>query len=328
MATDIVRAEQTIKDLVRSNWGAITGSLPETVNPKRFAQLVFNSVRKTPALAQATATSLIGSLLAASVMGLEVDTPLGEANLLPFRRTNKRTNESWVEAQLIIGYQGVLKLYRQHPMAGHAASGWVGEHDTFEYAYGLTPHLRHVPAFGERGKPVAYWASYTLKDGTSDFVVLTPREVAELRGKGLDEKRDVADPQHWMERKTALKQVLKMAPRSTQLAAALIADEQDVATISHVSGMESVATAISSIAPVEHIDHVTGEVTDLPDSDDDSDLTLVREALTAHGVETKAQQATYVSKMLGREIVGLVQLTPDERVEVLARLAQDSSPKQ
>ena len=262
----VARAEATIQDLVRNNWEAISGALPETISSKRFAHLVFNSVRKTPRLAEATAASLVGSLLAAASLGLEVDTPLQEANLVPYRRKDRRTGREWTEAQLIIGYQGVLKLFRQHPEAGRAASGWVGERDEFNFNYGTDPSLTHAPASGDRGKPVAFWASYSLKDGTTDFVVLTPLEVAQLRGKGVDEKRDVADPQHWMERKTALKQVLKMAPRSTQLATAMVVDEQPIQRVTQMQDMAPVAQAIAHIDPAQEepepddVDTITGEV--------------------------------------------------------------------
>ena len=141
------QAEQTVQSLVRDNWAAIRQSLPSTMDPKRFARLIFNSVRRTPKLAQCSATSLIGSLLSASALGLEVDSPLGESYLVPYK----------TDAQLIVGYQGIVKLYRQHPMAGQVASGWVGERDRFEYAYGTQPYLTHVPALGDRGEPIAFW---------------------------------------------------------------------------------------------------------------------------------------------------------------------------
>ena len=249
------QAETSVQSLVRDNWQAISQSLPSTMEPKRFARLIFNSVRRTPKLAQCTATSLIGSLLASSALGLEVDTPLGEAYLVPYG----------TDAQLIVGYQGIVKLYRQHPMAGTISSGWVGSNDRFDYAYGTQPYLNHKPAGADRGDPVAFWASYTLKDGTADFVVLTPTEVAELRGKV--KKGDIADPQHWMARKTALKQVLKLAPKSTQLAAALIIDEQPVGEVHQVTGLESVAESVAAIAAHEQphpddVDPDTGEVLD------------------------------------------------------------------
>ena len=244
------QAEQTVQSLVRDNWAAISQSLPSTMDPKRFARLIFNSVRRTPKLAQCSATSLIGSLLSASALGLEVDSPLGESYLVPYKP----------DAQLIVGYQGIVKLYRQHPMAGQVASGWVGERDRFEYAYGTQPYLTHVPAQGDRGEPIAFWASYSLKDGTTDFAVLSPAEVKALRGNM--KKGDIADPQHWMSRKTVLKQVLKLAPKSTQLAAALMIDEQPVGGVHQVTGLESVAASVAAIAAEvgEEVDPETGEV--------------------------------------------------------------------
>ena len=254
LAKQQAHAEQTVQSLVRGNWAAISQSLPATMDPKRFARLIFNSVRRTPKLAQCSATSLIGSLLSSSALGLEVDTPLGESYLVPYGQ----------DAQLIVGYQGIVKLYRQHPMAGQVGSGWVGQRDRFDYAYGTSPFLTHVPARGDRGEPIAFWASYTLKDGTTDFVVLSPEEVATLRGK--TRKGDIADPQHWMSRKTALKQVLKLAPKSTMLAAALMVDEQPVGGAHQVTGLESVAASVAAIAH-EAIDPATGEVLDeVPDS--------------------------------------------------------------
>ena len=260
------KAEGSIKDLVRNNWDAIKDSLPDTMELRRFARLVFNSVRKTPRLAEATATSLIGSLLAASSLGLEVDTPLGEAYLLPYRRKNRSTGAEWVEAQLIVGYQGIVKLYRQHPMAGTLSSEWIGAHDHLDYSYGTDKHLMHIPKLGDRGEPIGVWASYALKDGTSDFVVLSMAEVAELRGKGEGEKRDVADPQHWMERKTAIKQVLKLAPKSTHLAAALVVDEQPIGQAANVAGLDAVARVVQVDEP--NVSTIAGEIEPAPEGID------------------------------------------------------------
>lgn len=238
------RAEATVKDLVRANWAAIQAALPETMDGRRFAGLVFNSVRRTPRLAEATASSLAGALLNAAALGLEVDTPLGEAYLLPYRRRTGGGGGETVEAQLVVGYQGLLRLCRQHPSFRSVSSGWVGANDRFEYRYGTDPHLEHTPALGDRGGMVAVWAAYSLRDGTGDFVVLSPAEVTALRGK---DRSDVADPQHWMARKTALKQVLKTAPKSARMSVAMQVDEQ---------------AARPGAPTVTAVDPDTGEITD------------------------------------------------------------------
>lgn len=243
---DATKAEQTVQDLVRGSWDAIAGSLPASMDSKRFARLVFNSVRKTPTLATATTASMLGALLTASALGLEVGLN-NEAHLVPYKRRDKRSGREWVEAQLIVGYGGLVKLFQQHPMARGVNTNWVGEHDTFDYEYGTDSRLVHKPALGERGRPIAFWASYELANGVRDFLILSPSQVARLRGKGENEKRDIEDPEHWMERKTVLKQVLKLAPKSTAAQWAMVVDEQPG------GDLQKVHPAIS-----------TGEITDVP----------------------------------------------------------------
>ncbi len=260
------KAEASIKDLVRHNWDAVKDSLPATMEPKRFARLVFNAVRKTPKLGECTAVSMIGSLIAASSIGVEVNTPLQEAYLIPYG----------AEATFIMGYQGYVKLFRQHPDADDVSSGWIGSKDVLEYAYGRDKYLTHKPTFGDRGDCIGVWAMYTLKSGGWDFVVLTMDQVKALRMKG--EGGDVRDPEHWMARKTALRQVLKLAPKSSAMAAAMAADEHAGRDAARSAGVAvqlpdapNISTVAGSIEPPhgeppareeEVIDEVTGEVLD------------------------------------------------------------------
>lgn len=256
------KAEASIKDLVRHNWDAVKDSLPATMEPKRFARLVFNAVRKTPKLGDCTAVSMIGSLIAASSIGVEVNTPLQEAYLIPYGS----------EATFIMGYQGYVKLFRQHPDADDVSSGWIGAKDVLEYSYGRDKHLTHKPTLADRGACIGVWAMYTLKSGGWDFVVLTMDQVKALRLK--DEGGDVRDPEHWMARKTALRQVLKLAPKSSAMAAAMAADEhtgRDAARAAgvavHLPDAQNISTVAGSIEPSrddepERIDEQTGEVLD------------------------------------------------------------------
>lgn len=313
LARQQAAAETSVQSLVRDNWAAISQSLPSTMDPKRFARLIFNSVRRTPKLASCSATSLIGSLLSSSALGLEVDTPLGESYLVPYG----------TDAQLIVGYQGIVKLYRQHPMAGAVASGWVGANDRFEYAYGTHPHLTHVPARGDRGEVVAFWASYTLKDGQTDFVVLSPAEVVALRGKV--KKGDIADPQHWMSRKTALKQVLKLAPKSTALAAAMVIDEQTVGGVHQVTGLESVAATVAAIAeaspelePGEPVDAETGEVLDAAWRKKATTRLLI--GFKRLGVTERDERLMWTALIAGREVQSTNDLTLPELRDLLGRV--------
>lgn len=268
-------AERTVQDMIRESWSAISASLPDTMDGKRFARLVFNAVRKTPRLAEASGNSMIGSVLVASALGLEIGLN-NEAHLVPYKRRDKKTGREWVEAQLIVGYGGLVKLFQQHPMARGVSTGWVGANDRFDFARGTSSFLDHRPALGDRGEPIAFWAAYELSNGVRDFEVLSVEAVARIRGKDANEERDIADPEHWMERKTVLKQVLKLAPKSTSLKWAMQVDEQPGGDLERqrthvaIAGGDDPTAALAPAAggeaeaegEAELVDPETGEVLD------------------------------------------------------------------
>lgn len=225
----------------------IAEALPKHIDPDRFTRLALTTLRKTPALQRCNPESFVGALLTASALGLEPDVN-GEAYLVPYKR----------ECTLIVGYQGLAKLFWQHPLAARLSAEYVCENDEFTYSKGTDPHIHHEPALGDRGKVIAYYGIVGLKNGANWFDVFTPAQIKALRGPVRS--GNIRDPEHWMERKTALKQVLKLAPKATQLVAVQQVDEQPgsiqrAATIAQVE-----APAIEAAS--EAIDPETGEVLD------------------------------------------------------------------
>lgn len=212
---------QTIGAMIQSLRPELARALPKGLDADRLARLALTVLRQTPKLAQSTPQSFAGSLLTAAALGLEPGVQ-GEAWLVPYEDRRKGV----IECQFIAGYQGLAKLFWQNPLARHLDSQAVYEVDEFDYSYGTDPFLKHKPSRGDdRGKVIYYYAVATLQNGGSSFVVLTPAEVKKLRGGKVGASGNIDDPMRWMERKTALKQLLKTLPKSTQLAAALDADE-------------------------------------------------------------------------------------------------------
>jgi recombination protein RecT len=205
--------KQSIGSMIQSLRPEIGRALPRGMDADRMARLALTVLRQTPALAQCSPQSFAGALLTAAALGLEPGVN-GEAYLVPYKR----------ECQLIIGYQGMAKLFWQNPLARHLDAQAVHANDLFEYEYGLTPVLKHRPCNGDRGDIIYYYAVATLSTGGSSFIVLTPAEVRKLRGTSRASSID--DPMHWMERKTALRQLIKTLPRSTMLNAAVTVDEE------------------------------------------------------------------------------------------------------
>lgn len=213
----------TIAQVITRMQGEIARALPKHMDADRMARLALTVVRRTPKLAECTPASFAGALLTAAALGLEPGVN-DEAYLVPYE--DRRAGI--VECQLIIGYKGLTKLFYQHPMARHIDAQVVYEHDTFDYQYGTNPYLAHKPARGDRGVVECYYAVASLSNGASAFVVLSPEDVKALRqGKvGPDPKFKAGDPMHWLERKTAIRQLVKLLPKSVTLAAAVEADER------------------------------------------------------------------------------------------------------
>lgn len=230
----------------------IAEALPKHLDPTRFTRLALTSLRKNPQLQRCNPESFIGALLTASALGLEPDVN-GECYLVPYKG----------ECTLIIGYQGVSKLFWTHPMSDRLSAEYVCQNDHFEFRKGTDPYIDHKPAIGERGPVIAYYAIVGLKNGAVWFDVFTPAQIAKLRGPVR--KGGIADPEHWMERKTALKQTLKLAPKATTLGQIQALDEKP-GSIQQAVQVAQVTQAVEAPAPasqqVEQIDAETGEVLD------------------------------------------------------------------
>lgn len=227
----------------------ITRALPRHMDGDRMARLALTVVRKTPKLAECSPESFAGALLTCAALGLEPGVN-DEAYLVPYKR----------ECQLIIGFKGYAKLFYQHPLAANIDAQAVYDGDEFDYQYGTDPFLRHKPALRDRGDVVAYYASARLTNGASAFVVLTPEEVRALRGGRVGSSGDVPDPQRWMERKTALRQLVKLLPKSTELVHASAVDEQPGSHLRAAIERGEIEAATPYQGPP--VDPDTGEVLD------------------------------------------------------------------
>jgi len=210
------RKEPTVEEFIGQLVPQIQRALPAGMDGDRIARLALTVVRKDRALQQCNPYSFAGALLTAAALGLEIGT--GEAHIVAYKG----------ECTFIPDFKGLAKLFWQHPLARHLDCQVVYANDDFDYAYGLDPFLRHKPARGDRGPIEAYYAVAALSTGAKAFVVLTPDECKALRGGkvGPDARFKGGDPMHWMERKTALKQLMKLMPKTTQLARAMLADER------------------------------------------------------------------------------------------------------
>lgn len=201
---------KTLKDLVQQMEGQFAKALPKVITPDRFTRIALTALSSNPNLMECDRNSFLGALMNAAQLGLEPNTPLGQAYLIPY----KNTKRGITECQFQIGYKGLLDLaYRSGEVATVQAQ-IVYENDKFEYELGLEPKLVHIPADGERGAAVRVYAVFKLKNGGYSFEVMSMDDVkrhAQKYSKAFSSGPWQTNFEE-MAKKTVLKKVLKYAP--------------------------------------------------------------------------------------------------------------------
>ena len=180
--------------------GAVKRALPSVMTPERFTRIAVSALSTTPKLAECHPMTFIGAMMTAAQLGLEPNTPLGQAYLIPFWNGKARR----LECQSHVVY----------------------ENDTFEYSFGLEPSLKHVPAMSNRGAPVAVYAVFKTKDDGYGYEVMSWADVmdhARKFSKSYDNGPWQTNTEE-MAKKTVLKKVLKYAPLSSEFVKGTMAD--------------------------------------------------------------------------------------------------------
>ena len=167
--------------LVQRMAPAIAKALPRHVSPDRMSRIVTTALRTTPKLAECTPASFLGCVMQLAQLGLEPNTPLGHAYLIP--RVNRK--QGFTYCTQIIGYQGMIDIARRSGMVSNVYAYAVREGDEFAYQLGTERSVRHVPS-EERGREErklthVYAVAKYASGGDPDFIVLTQEKIEARR---------------------------------------------------------------------------------------------------------------------------------------------------
>lgn len=220
--------ELLVNDMAKGQLAAVAAA---HMKPERMMRLMANAIRTTPKLAECDPMSLLGGMMTCAGLGLEPNTVLGHAYLIPFR--NKR--KGITEVQVVIGYKGLIDLARR---SGHITSISAGVHydddDLWEYEEGTEARLRRIPG-AEEGEPLHAYAIAKFVDGGHAYVVLPWSKVMKIRngsqGWQTAVRYNKTDSSPWkthepeMAKKTAIRALAKYLPLSIEFMDALSADE-------------------------------------------------------------------------------------------------------
>lgn len=211
--------------------GAMEQVLPKHMSSDRMLRVAVMAVRTTPHLAECSTASVIASLMACSMLGLEPNSPLKQAYLIPYWSSKI----GGYECQLIIDYRGKIDLARRSGEIANVQAHAVYDGDSWDYGLGLEPFLKHKPS-GKVGredpkKLTHVYCVVKLKEQGTDpiFVVLSRDQIEARRMRGASGRKGrdgkpISTP--WdtdyekMAKKTAVHECMTWAPRSAEMAIA------------------------------------------------------------------------------------------------------------
>lgn len=248
----------TIKDYINQMQGEIAKALPKVMTPERFTRIALSAVSNTPELANCTPKSFLAAMMNAAQLGLEPNTPLGQAYLIPYR------NKGTLECQFQVGYKGLIDLAYRSGDVKTIQAHVVYEHDEFEYELGLEPKLRHIPAKENRGEPIWFYAVFKLINGGEGFEVMSIEDVRNHAKKYSKSYSSSYSP--WttsfeeMAKKTVIKKVLKYAPMKTDFVRAITEDETIKHDIDFDMSMVPNDVVEADYTETTETDNTTGEV--------------------------------------------------------------------
>lgn len=241
--------------------------LPKHMKAERVMRVAMMAIYKTPRLRLCEPDTIVAAVMQASELGLEPGGPLGHGYLIP-RKNGKRSRElrrDVYECQFQPGYQGLVDLARRSGQVAALYARVVHEKDpVWVIKYGTEDKLEHEPYQGQDdpGKMISVYAVCILKDSPrAQFDVMARGDVERIRGRSQSPNEGpwVTDYEE-MAKKTVLKRLLKMLPKSVEMADAIDLDTSEYEVVQ--DGPAAIETGTA-----RHADELRGRLSALTNGD-------------------------------------------------------------
>lgn len=212
-----------IGGLLNKKMAALQNFLGTKENALRFMSCVMKCIETTPGLLECKPDSLLGAFMEAAGLGFYPGNTSGDCYVLPYKGKNGTV------AQFQMGYRGLKTLAYRAGLV-RAGAELVYEHDDFEEELGTLQRLTHRRAKGERGKPIGAYAWAEVTPGKVVFQYMTEDQIMKIKALSQGARSEYSpwnsktDPEKWMWKKTAWKQLAKMIPTSDKLDRAVYLD--------------------------------------------------------------------------------------------------------
>lgn len=267
----VKKAEDSIHDLLLKMGPEIARALPKHMSADRLGRIALTAIRNTPKLLECSRMSLLASIMTCAQLGLEPNTPLGQAYLIP-RSLSRQVNGNWTKVWEVcfqVGYQGLLDLAYRSGQYSDIYAQEVYEGDRFAYKLGLNRDLVHEPCEDEskKGAMTHVYAVYHTKNGGFDFQVWPVAKILRHAENYSDSYKNKKSAWHandasrlGMMKKTVLLALLKYGPKSIEQVVAITSDEKVKLDVNPDMGeVPAVEEADFRVSTTPH-DPETGEV--------------------------------------------------------------------
>lgn len=231
-----LRQITTVRDLLSNAQAGeqLAAVAASHMSPERMMRLLALAIDKTPKLADCTPLSILGCLMTCASLGLEPNTVMGHAYLVPFENRRKKT----VEATLVVGYRGFLQLgHNSGQLAGFDAGIHYSDDEHWLFRKGAKAVLEHVPG-PEKGDKLHAYAEVALANGSLIRVVWPWEKVLAHRDKYSQGYKTAIQygktDNPWqtnediMAMKTMIRQLAKWMPMSSEIVRAAQVDGRQI----------------------------------------------------------------------------------------------------
>ena len=148
----------------------IDNALPQgNMSTKRYISACLTALAVQPKLMQCQTSSVLKAMMESARYGLEPNSPLSEAALVPYGK----------ECTFLIEYRGMMKLAWNTGLIKSLDYDKVCKGDEFDYSKGSSGlSFHHRPSLGSsRGEGKIYYAYAELKHGGTAFQVMTRDDI-------------------------------------------------------------------------------------------------------------------------------------------------------
>ena len=161
----------------------------KALDPEKVVRLTLNAMSKTPKLRATTLDSMLGCMMTAAALGIEPNTVLEHAWILPYQNRKKNQAGQWfsvIEAQFMIGYRGYVALAYRFDGLDMLHADAICDKDLYESYISseveTATFFKHQKNLRDPGEPIgAYCFTRLSRSGRSaDLVTELPKAEIEL----------------------------------------------------------------------------------------------------------------------------------------------------